>query len=505
MSTSEFDARLRHDFPFYARESLQIRPENGGLSPLLLNPAQLILHEQLEQQRKARGYVKAIILKARQLGCSTYVEALFFWLITHSFGKQAYILTHEDKATQNLFGMAKRFLDNLPPGTKPSMGSESAKALVFDKLDSNYIVGTAGTKHTGRSLTVNYFHGSEVAFWDNAEEHVTGVLQSIPTGGGSETILESTAFGPTGYFYETWTKAVQGDNKFLPIFIPWFVVPKYYEEPQGDLALTDDEARLKELHSLSDGQLLWRRGKIADFNGDVLKFKQEYPSNADEAFSSTAERRFMVADHILDARKFKSMRGEGMVIIGFDPARFGDDDSGLIVRKGRRVIEASRVHGMDTQRGADFVSAKMKEYKADLIFIDVVGVGAGVVDRLRALGYGRRLIAVNGANKPRDRKYANKRAECWGRMRDWFAEQPVYIPDSEALQAQLLTPDYKYDVHNRILLESKEDMRRKGKKSPDLGDAFAMTFAEEVGFEDDEESRDGRELVETGRNAHGGY
>lgn len=115
------------------------------------------------------------------------------------------------------------------------------------------------------------------------------------------------------------------------------------------------------------------------------------------------------------------------------------------------------------------------------VFVDVGGLGAGVVDRLRELNYGHALIAVNGGARPTaEDRYVNKRCEMWGRMRDWLLDEPAQIPDSDSLHADLAAPHYSYDSSSRVKLERKEDMKRRGVRSPDEGDALALTFAEPV-------------------------
>jgi hypothetical protein len=115
------------------------------------------------------------------------------------------------------------------------------------------------------------------------------------------------------------------------------------------------------------------------------------------------------------------------------------------------------------------------------VFVDVGGLGAGVVDRLRERGYENRLTAVNfGERATAEGKYLNKRAECWAGLRDWFGEPPVQIPDSDTLHGDLTGPRYTYDSSSRVRLERKEDMRRRGLRSPDEGDALALTFAHPV-------------------------
>jgi len=106
---SEIRQRLKDDLPHYAERCLKIRSKAGRLEPLILNAVQWHIHERLEAQKAETGRVRALILKARQPGVSTYVGARFYWRVTHGRGLRAFILTHRDQATANLFAMAKRF------------------------------------------------------------------------------------------------------------------------------------------------------------------------------------------------------------------------------------------------------------------------------------------------------------------------------------------------------------------------------------------------------------
>src|SRR5258705_10095599 len=164
--------KLKSDFQAYADGCLKILVKKGGAPvPFRLNRVQLEVHRRLEEQRARTGKVRALILKGRQLGISTYVGGRFFHLCTHERGAYVYILTHEQDATDTLFGMVERFNEHLPILVKPSTGKANAKELYFDRLDSGYAVGTAGTKATGRSKTIRLLHGSEVAFWPKVSIH----------------------------------------------------------------------------------------------------------------------------------------------------------------------------------------------------------------------------------------------------------------------------------------------------------------------------------------------
>src|SRR5262252_5821051 len=224
-------AEMRADLPAYAAECLMIRTKSGEVRPLAFNRAQRHIHAQLEAQRAETGKVRALILKGRQQGCSTYVGGRFFHRATHERGIRVFILTHEDAASQNLFEMIERFHEHCPPDEKPSTGTANARELSFDALDSGYKIGTAGTKGVGRSSTIQLFHGSEVAFWPHAETHAAGILQAVPDIPGTEVILESTAHGMGNFFHETWRGAEAGDNDYIAIFVPWYWQDEYRRTP----------------------------------------------------------------------------------------------------------------------------------------------------------------------------------------------------------------------------------------------------------------------------------
>ncbi len=273
---------LIKNFPLFASENLVIRTKSGEKQLLEMNQAQEYIHNQLEDQLSKTGKVRVLILKGRQQGCSTLIQGRLYWRVSTTTGKKAFILTHEQEATDNLFGMTQRYHDNSLDDLKPETGASNAKELYFSGLDSGYKVGTAGTKGVGRSSTIQYFHGSEVAFWPHAETHLAGVLQAIPNEPGTEVILESTANGVGGVFYELWKEAEEGEGQYQAIFVPWYWQSEYSITTNG-FEPTQDEKALAKLHGLTDGQLAWRREKIRELKSKEL-FKQEYPCTPEEAF-----------------------------------------------------------------------------------------------------------------------------------------------------------------------------------------------------------------------------
>jgi hypothetical protein len=488
--------KLKEDFPFYARNCLQIRTKSDGTKPFVLNQAQLYIHGQLEKQKRETGKVRAIILKGRQQGCSTLVEGRFVWLTTHQRGVKTFILTHEEDATKNLFAMAKRYYEHLPTAVKPVISSSNAKELIFERLDSGYSVGTAGNKSVGRSQTNQYFHGSEVAFWPNAAEHAKGILQTVPDAKDTEIIYESTANGiggVGGFFHHQWKNAELGLSDFQAIFVPWFWQDEYRKDLPEDFKISQEEEDIKDYYSLDDEQVYWMRRKKVEMSAGgkdgEMDFKQEYPMNAAEAFQVSGEAGLIKPDVVMRARK-SSVNGHGPLVVGVDPSRGGDRFS-MIKRHGRKAYDKRNWVGNEVDKLGKAVSkckrvldevCPIAKKKPDMMFVDAGG-GADLVDRLHELGYQDRVKSIYFGSSPLDdKKYKNKRAEMWGESNAWLSDEniEVQIPDDDELHADLCASPYERDSHDRITLWKKDKIKSQYGFSPDDGDAFVLTFAEPV-------------------------
>ncbi len=517
--------RLDTDFPFFARSLLKVRSKSGEIKPFVLNKAQLRLHDRLEDQGRRTGKVRAVVLKGRQMGCSTYIQARYFWKMWRKSGRglKAYILTHEQAATDNLFKMTKRFQDLVPEKLQHPTVAANAKELAFAGRDSSYLVATAGTKGVGRSDTIQLFHGSEVAFWPNAEDHIDGVEQAIADERGTEKILESTANGIGNVFQRRYSAAERGASAEEAIFLPWHWDDGYEEEPSRDWMQPPRWVAYQEQHGLSDSQLYWaftkNRGMATAIGaGDdepCWKFKQEYPADAAEAFQ-TAGNSFIPSDLVAKARKARVIP-QGPLIIGVDPARGGGDKTGVVSRRGRALggTICELWDSDDTMWVAAQVVGLIRKFRPQAVNVDVGGLGAGVYDRLRELGYSNVVNPVNFGSSPLglgptgDELYENRRAEMWDVMRDWFADPAgVQMPDDDAMHADLTAPVWgsgqtRHKSNNELVLEPKDKIRQRLGFSPDLGDAAALTFAVPIApaqYEDDEYEDSG-----AGRRASTGY
>lgn len=167
-------------------------------------------------------------------------------------------------------------------------------------------------------------------------------------------------------------------------------------------------------------------------------------------------------------------------IIGIDVAREGDDASVLYRRWGPKLYDPIEWRIDDTMKLASFIAAKLNEYKPDVVFIDAIGIGAGVFDRLIQLGYDNVVACYAGNRKQTldDHIYYNPRIEWWARMKEWLKTADLPAGQHEGtLYEDLIGPQFQYDINMKMRLERKEDMKKRGLASPDHGDALALTFA----------------------------
>lgn len=275
--------KFKTSFPVYAKNILRIINKDSELVPFTLNRGQMYVHQRIEQQFAQRQKVRALNIKARQVGMSTYTEGRFFWKSTGRHNANAFVLAHLSESTSAIFKMVRCFYDNVPhPAFKPNLSSSTASSLVFDGLNSAYRVGTARSTQVGRGQTNHYVHCSEAAFYPQAEEIIAGLLQSVPKK-DSEVIVESTANGAGGWFYEQVMKATRGEGEWIVNFVPWYWMPEYREPVHRYWEPTKDEEKLATIYGLTPEQLNFRRLKIDEL-GSLEFFLQEYPSNVDEAF-----------------------------------------------------------------------------------------------------------------------------------------------------------------------------------------------------------------------------
>lgn len=474
---------IKNSLSYFSRNFLKIKTKDARIIPLVMNQSQVYFHGECERMLKETGKVRVLVVKGRQSGISTYVAARFYHKTSTRKATGTFILSHESGTTDKLFKMVKLYQEN--SSIAPTVRKSNSRELDFEKLNSNYYVGTAGSGEVGRGGTIQLFHGSEVAMWKNTDDIQTGLMESIPDMYNTEVILESTAKGMGNFFHRMVIGALAGDNEYRVVFIPWHWVDEYesdssrFEPDEDDLeyarVFLKDYDEAKTLRKLT-----WRRNKINTF-GSPWKFKQEYPSTVQEAFQTSSDT-LINAEKIVEARQLKLVGIEASpLIMGVDPARQGDR-VGIAFRRGRKLERVVKLENVgDDMRLVGIIAKYIDEYHPIACNIDCTNSYA-IYDRLVELGYGKIARAIHFSSKAiENRLYLNKRVEMWCNLRDWIHGGDVDIPDDDELHVDLTcVPDYKETSDSKIKLVSKDIIKQEFGLSPDLGDACALTFAVRV-------------------------
>ncbi len=285
-------------------QQLHVASKKIGVVPFRLNWAQLLLLEEVEKQFRETGKVRLILLKARQMGMSTFTEALAFLMLFMFENYRATVIANKEKSAQTILAMTKLFWETSPyhAAGLDHLHYNSRNDLSWRRSKSSIQVYTAGRtteSDVGRGGMLHFMHASELAFWYAAEGVMSSIMQSLAEVPGSVIILESTANGIGNYFERTWKEATSGDeNDYTPMFFSWLNHFEYNAEyarldatqPLGKLS--EEEKALKALGA-SKSQLVWRRWCVKNrCQGDELIFAQEYPAIPEQAFIATGTNLF---------------------------------------------------------------------------------------------------------------------------------------------------------------------------------------------------------------------
>lgn len=294
----------------------------------VLNYAQMDFIHECEYQLAVNGQIRIAVLKARQIGISTVIEAITFILSIMFNDMHSLIVSHETKSAQGILEMTKRYWGAWIFSEMHTEQYNGKNQLSWHDTGSNIEVVTAKNVDAGRSSTIHVLHASEVAFWPEPEVLMTGLMQSVPTFGLTAVFLESTANGLGNYFHKMCMEAMRGDNDYEFKFYPWHQHPEYTathiprdkrDKYQIIDALDEEEQWLVRTFDLPVERLVWRRWAIANkCQGSLDKFHQEYPATAHEAFVSTGRNVFALPSML---RHYEPRTGT----------------RGILMRKGNRV------------------------------------------------------------------------------------------------------------------------------------------------------------------------
>ena len=490
----------QRDFSVFAAEALSILDTSRRQVPLRLNAMQVALYAAIVEQLGALGFIRLIILKSRQLGCSTFVAAYLYWLMY--FGEAVgYLLAHTDDSAKVLLSMYHRYHAMMPEGFARPLARQSAHEIAW-RHGSVIDAGTASTGQAKRGSTIQLYHWSEVAFASHYAEHSAGSLEAVHPVPGTVVVLESTPNGPVGGFYERWRNAEAGLGDYKPLFFPWTLDPSYTRpvphgfslsrEAPNEVVLSEHDYQAK--HGCSMEQMAWRRWKIQEKDLDgvdgSLVFAQEFAADPEEAFLGVAGNTLLSPAQVEAARRRSTFIGRDQrqhpLILGLDPApgHSSESVSALAFRRGSICYRLDRKHGMDGQSLIEYVYRIFVEEQADRLCIDTSeGTGQDVFTALmrRPKTAGKCLRVVFGG-KPSDRsRWANKRAEIWQKMGTWIADGGAIVDEQgvtgQTLASELLAVRTKPGSERVVQIEAKAEVIKRLGRSPDGADALACTFA----------------------------
>jgi hypothetical protein len=267
-----------------AEKLLVVRTRDGWTAPLKANAAQ----RAFEQRRGRRN----IVLKARQMGLTTWAAARFFLKTITQPGTLTLEVAHTQEAAEEIFRIVHRFMDWLPEELREGplrTSRANVRQLVFPEMDSQYRVVSAGDRNAGRGLTVQNLHCSELARWPGDPAETLAGLQASMTP-SAELIVESTPDGVGGCFHEEWLKA--GETGTVRHFFPWWMESHYRAEAADESSLTDEELDLRQRHGLDLQQIGYRKKIRANFRGLA---RQEYAEDEESCFRASGESVFELA------------------------------------------------------------------------------------------------------------------------------------------------------------------------------------------------------------------
>lgn len=259
---------------------LRILTDKQTLEPLKLKRAQKHLLEHLTG--------RDLVLKSRQVGISTLVEAWLFMEAVNSTARIG-VIAHDNDTTQKMRDMQQLFFDELPVSLRPKRTRNNATRAYYPDTNSMVYIATAGNKKAGRGGTYSHIHGSEVAFWQNANLIIGGMMQGVPQNG--HVIFESTANGAQGWFYLEVMASLRGESNFTTHFYAWWWDEKncVHLTENEHIEYTGEEKALADKHNLRPEQIKWRRVKQRELRE---LFPQEYPESIETAFLTSGDNVF---------------------------------------------------------------------------------------------------------------------------------------------------------------------------------------------------------------------
>lgn len=402
-----------------------IETKRDGVMPLRFNETQRRLYEAIQEMRRDGLPVRLIIVKARQQGVSAFWQVFNYCQCESRPSTNALTINYDDPNAKELFGKAKFAHDNHPCAGE--VVRDSAQTLEFAAPHySKFYVRTAESPEVARGLTVHGIHASEIPLWRDPDTTFTAASQAVVEDPTSWIAKEATARGAQGHFYDAWGEAVDGVSGYRPFFSPWYWQREYTKEFRSPAersafmaGVTQEEREYKARYGLTWEQMYWRRWKTAtDLVNNPVKFREEYPASAEEAFVSTGRGVFKHDDIIrIDSDATRPM-WSGTIVLGSDKVPdLVPDPSGML------SIWDMPIDGEEYVVGADVAEGKVRDKGQSK---GIVAVGRDIPDYSAAavieLKSGRHVATWHGFIPPPD--FAIALAAI-----GWFYNAALVVPE----------------------------------------------------------------------------
>lgn len=379
---------------------LTIKTKSGELLKLTLNSVQRKFLAKIIELLKKNKPIRLWVLKARQAGMSTLIEAILYAFTSQSKATNTLVISYDVDGSNYIFEMQKLFHELLDNHLRPEIKHSNEKKLEFDKIHSQILVDTSDNLQAGRSYTFRFVHLSEVAFYRDLETLMLGLSQSVPNLPGTIIIGETTANGIGNRFYDEWIACSNGTSSWETFFIGWHEIEEYtlplesgqlYPIEGIDFATASDkqkflieEENLRLKYNLTKEQINWRRWCMVNNCGrSVLKFNQEYPDCPETAFIATGDLFFdkeglkkqviqkpiaignivredgqyrFREDNTGLFKFYKFPKRDEQFVIGADPAEgleHGDKSSAVVLNKRTNEVVCAYNHNIPPDRFAE--------------------------------------------------------------------------------------------------------------------------------------------------------
>ena len=394
----------------------------------------------------ARGERRISVRAGHGVGKSTVCSWALIWhMVTRYPQKSVVTAPTAAQLFDALYSELKSWINKLPPILKDLFEVFSDRINLKDAPESSFI--SARTSSSERPEALAGVHSENVLLIvDEASAVPEAVFEAAAgsmSGHSATTILISNPTRNSGLFYKTHHELA---SDWFRLHVSCINIP---------LVSSDFVRQIEATYG-------------RDSNAFRIRVLGEFAIADDDT---------LIAADLVDAAMSRDItQGDETMVYGLDVARFGTDRTALCKRRGNVVVEIKHWGGLDLMQTVGAVVNEAKTDNPEEICVDTIGLGSGVADRLREQGFNVRDVNVSESSAMNPN--ANKlRDELWLSVKDWLATRAVKLPKDDTLRHELVAPRYNFTSSGKVVVESKDSMKRRGMRSPDLADALCLTFA----------------------------